>query len=51
MKEEKRIKTKMLQFRVTPKNFELYEKMAEKKKKSKTELFELFLEMIEKNKI
>ena len=51
MQQEKRRKTKMLQFRVTPKNFKAYEEMAIKKKITKTELFELFLELIKSNKI
>ena len=51
MQQEKRKKTKMLQFRVTPENFKTYEKMALKKKLTKTKLYELFLELIKNNKI
>ena len=51
MSKEKRKKTKMLQFRVMPKDFELFEDVAKRKKISKTELFDLFLELIKKEKI
>ena len=51
MQQEKRKKTKMLQFRVIPKDFELFEAMARKKNLSKTELFELFLDLIKKEKV
>jgi hypothetical protein len=51
MRQEKRKKTKMLQFRVIPEDFKTYEEMAIKKKLTKTELFELFLELIKSDKI
>jgi hypothetical protein len=51
MQKEKRKKTKMLQFRVTPENFKCFEEMAMKKNLSKTELFGIFLELIKSNKI
>jgi len=51
MKKEKRLKTRVVQVRLTPSDFELYEATAKKKNLSKTELFELFLEMIKKEKI
>jgi len=48
---EKRKKTKMLQFRVTPKDFDIYEEYAKEKGISKTELFSLFLKMLKDKKI
>ena len=51
MKKEKRLKTRVVQVRLTQSDFELYEITAKKNNLSKTELFELFLEMIKKEKI
>jgi hypothetical protein len=48
---EKRLKTKFIQIRVTPKDYEIYSEYAKKKKISKTELFNLFMELIKKEKI
>ena len=51
MKREKRLKTKMLQFRVTPEDFKVFESKALDSNKTKTELFKMFLEMIKEKKI
>jgi hypothetical protein len=51
MPKEKRKKIKVVQVRVTPSNFKLYEEYANKKQISKTKLFELFLLMLKEDKI
>jgi len=51
MEKEKRRKTKMIQFRVTPENFRMYEEYSKELNLSKTELFEKFLEQLKKKLI
>ena len=51
MAKEKRKKTKMLQFRVTPEDYKLFEAMAKEKDKTKTELFDMFLELIKDSRV
>jgi len=51
MAKEKRLKTKVVQVRVTPNDYEVYSAYAEKNNISKTELFEKFLQMIKEEKI
>jgi len=51
MKKEKRLKTKVVQVRVTPRDFDIYEEYAKEKDISKTELFSLFLKMLKDKKI
>ena len=51
MSKEKRKKSKMLQFRVIPEDFKVFEETAKNKNLSKTELFELFLELLKEEKI
>jgi hypothetical protein len=48
---DKRLKTKMIQIRVTPENNKIFDDYAKKHKISKTELFMRFLEMIKEKKI
>ncbi len=51
MKVEKRKKTKMLQFRVTPDDYKVFDDKSKQLNKSKTELFTYFLEMLKKGKL
>ena len=51
MAKEKRKKTKMLQFRVTPEDYKLFEAMAKEKDKTKTELFDMFLGLIKDSRV
>jgi len=51
MPKEKRLKTKTIQVRVTPKNYKLYDEYAKSKQITKTELFEIFLKLLEDKKI
>jgi hypothetical protein len=46
MEKEKRKKTKMIQIRVTPENYKIYDNYASSKNLSKTKLFEKILEEI-----
>jgi len=48
MKKEKRLKTKVIQIRVTPEKYKIYDDYAKEKCLTKTELFDIFLEQIEK---
>ena len=51
MRSEKRLKTKVVQIRVTPEKYKIYDDYAKKQGISKTELFDKFLEQLEKNLI
>ena len=51
MKKEKRLKTKVVQVRLTPSDYEIYELFARKNNMSKTKLFEKFLQMIKEDKV
>ena len=47
----KRLKTKVIQIRVTPENYKIFDDHAKKSNISKTELFEKFIQTIKEKKI
>jgi len=51
MTKEKRLKTKVIQVRVTPSDYDIYNEYAKKNNISKTKLFEKFLQMIKEERI